>query len=128
MEEIAKVQPREGLFIISPHYQYLPPCEGAFKGKVTRVDTRTVDCPSKVPAYQGLTDWWYNEGTNHRVVNGKITRDLYDVVKWFVEIPDLLEFVSKHGECSIYETEHDGFYGVEVKEEFCFKYQKKEKL
>ncbi len=115
MEGIQKVQPREGLFIIAPSYSYTPPCEGAFKALVTRVDTRVVDCPSKVEHYKGDTDWWYNKGTNHRVVDGNIKRDLEDVVKWFVEIPDILEFIKKHGECSIYETEHDGFYGIEIK-------------
>lgn len=71
------------------------PCEGAYKVLVTIVDRRTVDCPSKLK-YESN---WYERGTNHRVENGKICRDLGKEEEWEVEIPDLLEFVKKHERC-----------------------------
>lgn len=68
-----------------------PPVEGAFLGEVMRVDTRTVDDPAKL---KYAADTWYKNGTNHRVENGKIKRDLgFDQV-WMVEISTLEELMN----------------------------------
>lgn len=79
------------------------PCEEAYIDSYIYVDERCVDDPSKILAYGGNTDWWYSEGTNHRVVNGCICRDF---VKqgYFVDIitlDDLLLFYKKYGEIII---------------------------
>ena len=73
------------------------PCEGAILEKYIRVDQRGVDDPAKIPAYQGKVDWWYSEGSNHRVENGNITRDLKESYGWVIEI-NLLEDLVRLGE------------------------------
>jgi hypothetical protein len=61
------------------------------------VDTRKTDCPSKVPAYNGKTDWWYKSGVNHRIVDGKICKDFEE--EFYVidinTIDDLLDLQKK---------------------------------
>ena len=79
------------------------PCDEAVKGDYVRIDERTTDDPAKIRARNGESDWWYEDGGNHRVEDGHIMRD-FDDTCWFVEIPDLqslIEFVSKYGECVI---------------------------
>jgi len=86
------------------------PCEEAFKDTYTRVDIRTTDDPAAIHAYSGRTDWWYNEGQNHRVLNGHIARDYPDETGWFVNIDsleDLLRFADKYGQLVIEETYGD---------------------
>lgn len=53
-----------------------PPCDGAYQIRVTRVDRRLTDDPKKVPSGRGTDEWWYDRGTNHRVEDGCICRDL----------------------------------------------------
>lgn len=65
------------------------PCPGAYRESYTRIDERTVNDPAKVTAYKGQpTDWWYDEGRNHRVERGRIRRD-FDAEAWFIDIDDL---------------------------------------
>jgi hypothetical protein len=63
------------------------------------IDRRTTDCPSKVPAYKGETDWWHRTGTNHRVVDGQICRDMEDEfhVMDIKTIDELLDFQKQTG-------------------------------
>jgi hypothetical protein len=80
-----------------------PPCEEAFRGTYTVVDQRTVDDPAKLRAAE-MTERWYREGENHRVIDRQITRDFPGWKGWFVEIPDLdalLAFIAKYGELVI---------------------------
>lgn len=77
-----------------------PPCPEAVEQEYTPVDVRTVDGPAKVRVYGGKRDWWYAEGTNHRVVNGRIVRDLPPRKGWFVELESLdalIAFYHRHG-------------------------------
>jgi hypothetical protein len=79
----------------SNYDESIKPCEEAERLPFTRVDRRTVDNPSK---NRYLTDW-YNSGTNHRVENGMITRDIPDE-RWYVtlnSLEDLQAFIAKHG-------------------------------
>jgi hypothetical protein len=73
-----------------------PPCDGAVLEDCAYVDVRTVDCPTKILAYQGNPEKakyeWYKKGKNHRVENGFIKRDLDDKA-WFIEINSLEEMV-----------------------------------
>jgi hypothetical protein len=64
------------------------PCVGAWQEKYFYIDWRTTDDPAKIAAYDRETDWWYNEGTNHRIENGMIARDLEEK-GWFIEFDGL---------------------------------------
>lgn len=75
------------------------PCEKAQLLDYTRIDTRLVDDPAKIAFYGHKSDWWYREGSNHRVANGCIQRD-FAAQGWFVEIgslDELIGFVKEHG-------------------------------
>lgn len=65
-----------------------PPCKGAVREAYVRVDERTASDPAKIAHYGDTTDWWYGEGTNHRVERRHIKRDFPDEA-WFIEVPDL---------------------------------------
>lgn len=74
-----------------------PPCEGAVRGEKTSVDTRAVNDPSQL-RYDGKD--WYKRGTNHRVENGQIKRDLGMELVWMLEVAsldELLALVAKEG-------------------------------
>ena len=80
------------------------PCEEAYLDDYVYVDERCADDPSKVSAYKGNTDWWYSEGTNHRVVNGYIRRDFIRQ-GYFVDInslDELLLFYKKYDDIIIF--------------------------
>lgn len=68
------------------------PCDGAIKEKYIRIDTRNASKPEDVPAYKNSPEWWYSEGTNHRIINGYIARDFEDEA-WFIEIFTLEELI-----------------------------------
>lgn len=78
------------------------PLEGVFEVSVVEVDVRSVNDPRKVAAEDGTSDWWYRKGTNHRVENGYIVRDLGLVKMWAIEISDMQEFVRKHEYAAIW--------------------------
>ena len=63
------------------------------------VDTRNADCPSKIPAHKGETDWWYENGENHRIVDGHICKDFKE--EFYVidinTISELLDLQKKVG-------------------------------
>jgi len=77
------------------------------------VDERIVDDPKKINAYGHTEAWWYGEGTNHRVENGHIKRDLEPEAVYVVEIPDIWAFVEKHGDC-VLSINSEGFRVVEI--------------
>lgn len=75
------------------------PCPGARREGYVRIDERTANDPTKIPANKGSDGGWYSEGRNHRVERGHIMRD-FDDEGWFIEIPDLdalMAFYAKHG-------------------------------
>lgn len=51
------------------------PCKEAIKETYIRIDDRTTDDPAKIPAAHGESNWWYEEGKNHRIEHGRIMRD-----------------------------------------------------
>ena len=67
------------------------PCDEAKESTFTRVDTRAVDCPSKLQFPSD--ELWLQEGENHRIVDGEITRDFPGQLCWVVEIDSLEELV-----------------------------------
>lgn len=71
------------------------PCKKAVRCTYTRVDRRTTDDPAKIPAYLGEpTDWWYSDGTNHRVEKGEIIRDFPNQSAWCIEVETLEELMA----------------------------------
>lgn len=103
--------PRPGLFMCSRASMYSEkPCEEAFKALVPYTDIRTVDDPAKL---RGISNDWYERGTNHRVINGQIARDLGPREEWMVEVHDLLAFVAKYGDC-VLSVESNGFMSIEI--------------
>ena len=75
-------------------FEVAPNTPNAVTESVTWPDVRTTDDPAKVPVYRGReTGWWYGEGKNHRVVDGKITRDLTRTI-YVLEINTLAELMA----------------------------------
>ena len=100
------------LFQISCTSGKWPPCEEGCEALVPHVDMRCVDNPTKLAYYKGRPDDanrdWYSEGTNHRVVEGNICRDLGMKTIWLAEIAslvDLIDFSTKYGRAIIYSPE-----------------------
>jgi len=85
------------------------PCEEAVKGTYIDIDERTTDSPDKIPANLNQpTDWWYKDGTNHRVENGHIKRDFIRD-GWIVDInsvDDLRKLSDKYGNLIFNSTEN----------------------
>lgn len=92
------------------------PHQHAFSVSVIRVDERSVDCPSRVPFNFGETSWWYGEGTNHRVEDGHIKRDMgYDNC-WAIKISsidELMIFIEQNGQC-IVSIDREGYQCIEI--------------
>jgi len=107
------------LFIVSRASSYGddPPCDNAFQLEVINVDVRNTDDPKKIPANRGTDGNWYVLGTNHRVVNGKITRELGTRKEWVVSIKNILEFVDKYGACVIGKT-NNGDYTITIYDDY----------
>lgn len=90
-----------------------PPCDGAYQIRVTRVDRRLTDDPKNVPSGRGTDEWWYGRGTNHRVEDGCICRDLGVETVWVVDAPDLVEFVRDFGQIILY-INNNGMPVIEI--------------
>jgi hypothetical protein len=78
-----------------------PPCSGATVENYLHVDRRTTNDPAKIKRYGGKTEWWYSDGTDHRVERGQIARNL-PRQRWIVEIDDIVAFAQKHGRLVVY--------------------------
>lgn len=72
------------------------PHERAYRDKYIRIDTRTVDDPSKLNHPSDKTNW-YKQGKNHRVIDGYIKRD-FDDEGWFIDIETLDELIKFENE------------------------------
>lgn len=87
------------------------PCENAIKETYSVIDTRSVNDPYKIwSTEEEVQKFWYGNGTNHRVENGKIKRDLEEEFYWVIEInniEELIELQEKYGEIAINE---DNYY------------------
>ena len=110
------VKPRKGLFLCSRMSCYgCKPCDEAVEVEIVNVDKRNKDDPKKIPAYLDKDDsWWYDNGTNHRVVNGFIQRDMGTRKEWVVETDNLLDFIDKNGGDVIITKHFDGFYEIKI--------------
>lgn len=69
------------------------PHKDAYQRPYIYTDTRTTDDPAKVPMHLGKSEWWYEKGTNHRIEDGKIKRDLHKESGWFIQVEDIHQFL-----------------------------------
>lgn len=80
------------------HIDYKP-IDHATWGEYTHTDWRSVDDPSKLNFvfrdHANISEWWYSEGTNHRVEKGRIARDFIRE-GWTIEINTIEELVALH--------------------------------
>lgn len=93
---------------------YGKPCDEAFEGTVTNVDIRSVDDPSKLNHIS--REEWYSKGSNHRLINGNIARDMGLRTVWMIEIntlEELNDFYSKYGTLVIGKSCID-YYSLEI--------------
>lgn len=81
------------------------PCEGAIPCEVTIVERRTFKTPEefdeKMSCFEGK---WLEKGTNHRIIDGYIARDIGKKDCWAVEInslEDLMALQRKYGDLVI---------------------------
>lgn len=113
------VRPRQGLYLVSrtssPPGE--KPCDEAFRVVLTNTDTRSCDNPKKIPVNNGTDGDWFLRGTNHRVENGYIKRDLGVKEDWAVEVTDIQDFVDKYGDCVV-GRDVDGFCTVEIYDDY----------
>ena len=102
------------IFRISRSSTYLSkPHPDAFEKPVIVVDRRCVDDPKKIPFNDGTDGDWYIKGTNHRIENGSICRDMGFENDWFIEISDIMQFVRDNGRCVV-DIDDDGFNTIEI--------------
>jgi hypothetical protein len=80
------------------------------------VDIRKVNDPKLIPYNKGTNGDWYTRGENHRLIDGKIARDLYLQQIWAVKqntLEELLTFVENNGNC-ILSISSEGIKEIEI--------------
>lgn len=113
-------KPAKNLYIITRTSAWGndPEVKDAYKINIIKTDVRTVDCPSKIPAYRHKdTSWWYNEGTNHRAIDGCIARDMGIKEAWAVKIKDLIAFVQEYGQILL-SVDINGYSHIEIYDDY----------
>ncbi len=123
MNTVEPVEPYAGLYLCTrtSDYQDVKPCDEAFRVPLVAIDTRDVDDPKKIPINEGTDGDWYIKGSNHRVEDGRITRDMGIEEVWAVKLVDLqafTDFVDKYGSCIIARDDR-GFCTIEIYDAFC---------
>lgn len=109
------VTPRDGIFLVTRTsvWDDGKPCDEAYVVEIMNVDRRNCDDPKKIPMNRVTDGDWYLRGSNHRVENGCICRDIGWERKWAVNIDSVMDFVDKHGECVV-RRNNDGFAEIEI--------------
>jgi hypothetical protein len=88
--------------------------------EVMCIDRRTVDDPKKIEYYGGGDYWWYASGTNHRIENGEICRDMKYEEVYVINIDnitDIMNLIDKYGECIIGRNA-GGFNTIEIYDDY----------
>ena len=87
------------------------------------IDRRNTDSPEKIPYYQKHPDMikkdWYGTGKNHRVVNGKMEKDIEEdfYVIEMNSLEDLMSFQDKyHVNASVSHSSQFVYNGEELGE------------
>lgn len=101
-------------------YSEHQPCEEAKRIKLTITETLGSDNPSDVPYYKQYPHQWSEVGKNHRVVDGRCTREVerMDWVLNFSSVAAIKEFVNKYGECVIGVDEGAGLMTIEIYDDY----------
>lgn len=88
------------------------PCKEAKPCKIKYVDQRTCKTPEEFDArlarFEGK---WLENGTNHRIINGHIARDIGTKDCWAIELnslEDLMALYHKYGKLIIEANWYDG--------------------
>lgn len=106
--------PQAGIYLVSrTSYGFGKPCDEAYEVELVQVDRRRFDDPKKVPAHHGTDGDWYQCGSNHRVENGQICRDIGWYRTWAVQVDDVMKFVDAHG-CCVVSRNPEGFAQIEI--------------
>lgn len=106
------VTPRAGIYLVSRTSCWEgKPCEEAYEVEIMHVGRRNCDDPNNVP------DDWYKRGSNHRVENGSICRDLGWLRRWVVQVNDVMDFVDNHG-CCVVSRDSEGFATIEIYDDY----------
>ena len=74
------------------------PCDEAYQEEVFDTDLRTCGSPEEFDA-RGIDRGrpWLSHGTNHRIIDGMIARDIGTRNQWFVNVDDIWAFQQKYG-------------------------------
>jgi hypothetical protein len=117
-KEIQRLEnPRRGFIRVRKTSQYFdmdnPPCEGAVEVETRIIDRRNCDDPRKIPAHNGTDGDWWIKGTNHRIEDGCICRDMGWQKSWFIELSDVMEFARHYGTCVV-SVANDGHEEIEI--------------
>lgn len=83
------------------------PIGGAEECEALLIDRRATSDSSAVPG-------WFMSGTNHRVENGRITRDIGWYPNWFVQVDDIVAFSKQHGRIEVVYNEQYGCMEIEI--------------
>lgn len=109
----------------SRKYVEQPPCEEARAEKYVVVDRRSVDDPRKFTAYRHNPDeamqMWYGDGSNHRVENGMIVRDMQERIRWVIDIENLeqlMELQRKYGELILNTDDNNNDPAIEIYDDY----------
>lgn len=112
-------QPEPNIFIVSRTSEWdknKSPCDEAFKAKIKNIDIRNAKSPCELND-EYTRENWYNQGSDHRVIDGNIARDMGYNARWVIEVNDVMEFVRKYGQIVI---NHDfwGFPHIEIYDDY----------
>jgi hypothetical protein len=91
------IKPNSNIYEIRTASGDKPPCD-TFRALMPYTDIRSTDCPKKIEFYAFDDSWWYEKGTNHRLINGCIARDLEPYPVEVVKIESFTDFVDKYGD------------------------------
>jgi hypothetical protein len=97
------------------------PCEGLTSEQRPYVDHRTVADPRDLKFPLNAEQDWYARGSNHRVINGTIARDMDMRKVWtkeFNSLEELLEFVKTVGGVVVVELDGEGNASIEIYDDY----------
>jgi len=112
-------KPKKGLYLVSRtsgtfgDSGSMPPCEGATKVMVEVIDERNVSRPEDLPTGAH----WFSRGSNHRVENGRIKRNMEPQLQWAVKIPDIMQFIDANGQC-VLSRDSNGHAVIEIYDDY----------
>lgn len=104
------ISPQAGMFLVSMSSSDEDrPCDEAYEVKILQVARFSADHLLRTR----FASWWHSKGTNHRVENGQICRDMGWEIHWAVKVNDVMDFVDKHGACVVGRNT-EGFATIEI--------------